>query len=190
MRLFFLALGLALCAATACEGETKKLSAADLPRVVLQPSDLAGFSRFDEGRLGRADFQPGPRAEPDRFGREDGWKARYRRTDPSDREGALVVESKVDLFEDDGGADEDLEAYGQELRPRQSGPGISAGKPLGDEYVWTVFEANGVFFVTVAWRYANVTASVGTQAFDRQAALEAAFDLASRQQRRIERALG
>src|SRR5687768_1369289 len=159
-----------------CMGDDERaIEAAALPRLVLQPEDVGeGFVRFDQGRLGRADFQPGPRGEADRFGRIDGWKARYRRSDPAEREGVLVVQSLVDVFEGMDGAEEDLAAYEQEFqRDRPSGAGLSL-KQIGDETTAVHFEANGVFFCTVAWRFENVTASVLTQAFDRDTALEGA----------------
>jgi hypothetical protein len=172
------------------EGQ-RAIEAISLPQLVLQPDDLGGdFARFDEGPLGRADFQPGPRGEADRFGRIDGWKARYRRSDPAEREGVLVVQSVVDVFEGMDGAEEDLAAYEQEFqRDRPSGAGLSL-EQIGDETTAVQFEANGVFFCTVAWRFENVTASVLTQAFDRDTAMEGAVELAGKQQRRIAAAAG
>ena len=164
--------------------ESGAIEADALPGLVLQTEDLgADFVRFDEGPLVRADFQPGPRQDPGRFGRLDGWKTRFRASNPTDREGVLVVQSLLDLFEGRGGAEEDLAAYGQEFEQNgQSNEPVSG--QVGDETAAVVFEANGVFFCTVAWRYENVTAAVTTQAFDRQSALEA-FALAQKQQRRI-----
>jgi hypothetical protein len=173
------------------EGQ-RAIEATALPQLVLQPEDLGGdFARFDEGPLGRADFHPGPREEADRFGRIDGWKARYRRSDPAEREGVLVVQSLVDVFEGTDGAEEDLAAYEQQFeRDRASDTAINVAGRIGDETAALVFEANGVFFCTVAWRFENVTASVLTQAFDRDTALEGAVDLAGKQQRRIAAAAG
>jgi hypothetical protein len=173
------------------EGQ-RAIEAISLPQLVLQPDDLGGdFARFDEGPLGRADFQPGPRGEADRFGRIDGWKARYRRSDPAEREGVLVVQSVVDVFEGMDGAEEDLAAYEQEFeRDRPSETAIDVAGNLGDDSAALLFEANGVFFCTVAWRFENVTASVLTQAFDRDTAMEGAVELAGKQQRRIAAAAG
>jgi hypothetical protein len=188
-RLLLLALALVLCLAAACEGETNALSTADLPRVVLQPSDLAGFSRFDEGRLDRADFQPGPRAERDRFGREDGWKARYRRNDPSSREGALVVVSLVDLFEDGDGAERDLEAYEVELE--NQGELVEAPKVGEESRAMTILQESqltDVRFYVIAWRRANVTASVLVQGFEGTIEVDDALALARKQDGRIIRA--
>jgi hypothetical protein len=175
-----------LTLAGGCMGDESGAIEADaLPGLVLQTEDVgADFVRFDGGPLVRADFQPGPRQDPGRFGRLDGWKTRFRASDPTDREGVLVVQSLVDLFESPGGAEEDLAAYEQEFEQNgQSNEPVSA--LVGDETAAIVFEANGVFFCTVAWRSENVTASVTTQAFDRTGAKNEALELAQKQQRRI-----
>src|SRR5687768_2797743 len=171
-----------------CMGDDERaIEAAALPRLVLQPEDVGeGFVRFDQGRLGRADFHPGPRENAERFGRIDGWKARYRRSDPAEREGVLVVQSLVDVFEAADGAEQDLAAYEQQFeRDRPSDTALNVAGRIGDETAALLFEANGVFFCTVAWRFENITASVLTQAFDRTAVLDGALDLAGKQQRRI-----
>jgi len=60
-------------------GGGASIEKSELPTLVLQPSDLPkAFSQFDEGRQVRIDAHPGPRGDPARFGRVDGWKARYR----------------------------------------------------------------------------------------------------------------
>ena len=83
------------------EAEVKK---ADLRRLVLQPGALQRvFRQFDFGELGSADIRPGPREDPRRFGREAGWKARYSRSGSADTSGLLVVEAKLDVFEDEEG---------------------------------------------------------------------------------------
>jgi hypothetical protein len=186
-RALALAVVVLLAPAMGCMGDGEPaIESANLGRLVLQPDDLgAGFVLFDEGRLGRADYQPGPRRDPQRFGRLDGWKARYRIADPREREGILVVQSIVDAFDSAQGADQDLAAYEQEFeREQPSGSGLSF-EPVGEETAAVLFEANGVFFCSVAWRYENVTGSVLTQSFERETVLAQAFELARKQQGRI-----
>src|SRR4051794_39242643 len=80
-----------------------------LPKLVLQPPDLPGaFTAFDVGRQVRLDQVAGPRADPSRFGREGGWKARYNRPGSPTTRGPLVVESRADVFKDAAGAAKDL----------------------------------------------------------------------------------
>ncbi len=162
----------------------------DLAQLVLQPSDLtAAFTRFDVGRQVRADLPSGPRGDPRRFGREDGWKARYRRAGSPNTRGPLVVESRVDIFESEQGAGEDLEAH----RAAESTSGSSqslADPAIGDAaFASTILQGaagSRVRFYLIAWRDENVTASVFVNGFDGKISLAEALALARRQQRRIE----
>jgi hypothetical protein len=163
----------------------------DLPRLVLQPADLpAGFRQFDWGRITRTDVQP-PRADPVRFDRVDGWKARYRRS-ASTGTGPLVVESRADVFRSEDGAEQDLAAYRIQFEGdirEASGSGRLVPVPLiGDEAVamTLVQEAlEPVRFYSVAWRQGNVTASVSINGFDGKVSLEDAVRLARAQAARI-----
>lgn len=139
-----------------------------LPSLVLQTSDLPSqFSRFDAGRQVQADFLPGPRADPSRFGRRDGWKARFRRRGDMRTSGPLVVESRADVFADNGGATDDLESYRQQYETSVH-EARGAGRMLQDPDVGQdavamalVQPGNpGVQLFSVAWRQQNVTASV------------------------------
>lgn len=159
-----------------------------LPRLVLQPEDLGErFVRFAEGRITRADFQPGPRADADRFGRVDGWKARYRLEETGTPPGPLVVVSLVDLFADEDGAERDLDAYREEFELAR-GAAVGVARTLdvptvGEETFGTSLEQAGVFYYTIVWRFENVTASVLAQGFE--LSVEDAIALAGKQQQRI-----
>ena len=144
----------------------------------------------------RADSPPGSRADPTRFGREGGWKARYKRSGSPRTRGALVVESRLDLFESDGGAQDDLDAY--ESQFEASIQGAVAGRllrvsGLGDRALAITFRQGtppfATRFFTIAWREANVTASVSVNGFDGKVSKQDALALARKQQRRIARAL-
>jgi hypothetical protein len=185
--------GLALVAlASGCMGEGEKtIEAAALPNLVLQPDDLGErFVRFDEGRLARADFQPGPREAADRFGRVDGWKARYRLAEAGTPPGPLVVVSMIDLFAKGEGAERDLDAYRAEFESTRTF-GSSSGElevaTIGDETFATSLTQSGVLYYKIAWRSANATASVLLQGFEMTVA--EAVALANKQQRRILQAL-
>ncbi|MGH3005118.1 MAG: hypothetical protein ACRDOS_04330 [Gaiellaceae bacterium] len=192
-----LALPLAALTLAACSGggsDEEAVELDELPRVVLQPEDVpATMIVFDEGRLARADMGPGERADPTRFGREGGWKARYRvpggGTEPS---GPLVVESRVDLFAATDGAEQDFELLEQEI---EAGPGERLDPPGIGEASASVLQRqqavpSDAVSYTITWRQANVTAAVTVQGFENSLELEDALTLARKQERRIARAAG
>jgi hypothetical protein len=134
------ALALCVLAFVGCSsgsGGSATVSRGELPRAVLLSGDLgSGWSRFAEGRQGRVDQHAGPRSDPARFGRLAGWIARYRRN-AADAAGPSVLESRVDLFEDAGGAGQDLDAYHDELKAGDPGSGgtpkLLKAPELGEE---------------------------------------------------------
>lgn len=166
-----------------------------LNTLVLQPGDLSSvFVRFDEGRQVRADQPAGVRSDPQRFGRKEGWKARYRRSGSAETAGPLVVESRADVFGSDEGAGDELEARASEL---DTGPlqWRSLESPdLGDEAIARTLSqpglGRGVRFYLVAWREDNVTASVLVNGFEGKMTLMDALELARKQQARIGKAAG
>jgi hypothetical protein len=185
--LFALVLGLAAlpgCSGSDGDAEPETSPLRNLGALVLQPRDLPGsFVRFDEGRLNRTDFRPGPREAKTRFGRVDGWKARFRRSGTPQTEGPLVVDSQVDTFSNEEGAKQDLDAYGEEL----ASPWKGLSAPLvGDESLAvTLRQGSGRFaqrYFTVAWRDRDATASVAVQGFEGKLTLDHALALAREQQ--------
>jgi hypothetical protein len=187
-----LAAAAAACFLVACDGGGKTIEADELKRLVLQPEDVpAVFVRFDEGRQLSADMPGGARSEPARFGREDGWKARYRRRASPSTPGPVVIESRADAFGSAGGADKDLDTYRREFTgPSEAAAGRLLRAPyLGAEAFAATFEQGsgqfGVRFFLVAWRDKNVTASVLAQGFARKISFANALSLAQKQQRRI-----
>ena len=101
------------------------------------------------------------------------------------RQGPLVVESRVDLFAADDGARKDYGAY---LLQYHDAAGKALGG-LGDEaHSFTFTTGSGQFevrYYTVAWRERNATASVSVNGFDGKLTLADALKLARAQERRM-----
>lgn len=181
------ALGLlvALLAAAGCGGGD--VTEDELRSVVLQKRDLPPlFVRFDYGPI-RAIELTGMRADPERFGRIGGWKARYRRRGTLTTEGPLVVESTADAFESVEGAQRDLRALDRELRGRRRIP-----VELGDEsFAAMSRQVSGISrvrFYTIVWREGNASASLTVNGFDGRLRLEHALVLARKQDERLSEA--
>jgi hypothetical protein len=177
------------------DGDEQAVPATKMRSVVLQPADLSKpFVRFDEGPVRLADTPPGPRGDPQRFGRQGGWKARYRRPGSPATKGPLVVESRVDLFDGQDGAKSEFEAYQDELENevRRSGRWLDVPR-LGDDAVaattGTPDIANSVSVVRLVWRDGNVTAAIAANGFEGGLRLADVLELARKQQRRIAAAL-
>jgi hypothetical protein len=172
------------------------IPAAALSTLVLQPDDVDdAFVRFDEGPLALADLPSGERADPARFDREGGWKARYRRQDGADTEGPLVVESRVDLFAGSG-AEEDFELHRDELELQARVPSeleLVDVPELGDDAVALAppadVEPGSFVSITVAWLDANVNASVTANGLGGRLELADVVALARAQQERIDAAV-
>ena len=157
-------------------------------KLVLQSADLHGpFTAFDVGRQTQLDRVPGPRSDPERFGREGGWKARYNRPGSAATRGPLVVESRADVFKDAAGATKDLAAYRAQFA-RQSGARPIRVERLGAGTVAVVQQGAGqpaTRLISVAWRDGNVTASVTVNGFAAGLQQADAMTLARAQERRI-----
>jgi hypothetical protein len=189
VRRLSIILAIALAAGSGCMGDdSQAVDKSELEQLVLQREDLPrAFIRFDEGRQTRIDQPGGTLAEVDRFGREDGWKARYRRPGSPSTKGPLVVESKVDLFGDSGGAQKELEAERDDvvegLRVEDSAPN------LGDEsFVATGTQGSGRFavrFYLVGWRHENAAATVLANGFEGKLTRAQVIELARKQQARL-----
>lgn len=183
---------LVVAALAGCGDGTKLISESALPKLVLQAADLAPvFVRFDAGNLSRRDMSP-PRTDPSRFGRRDGWKARYRRAGSTATRGPLVVQSTVDLFGSADGAKRDLLAYraGFDAAVREAPGGKLVAAPTIGSASYALAQrqpgaVRPVLFFTVAWRDRNVTASVLVEGFQGKITLGDAAALALKQQRRI-----
>jgi len=160
-------------------------------RLVLQPADMPGFQQFDSGRQRRSDAYSGPRKDPARFGRQDGWKARYRRGGGPTTRGPLVVDSRVDVFGDMQGAKRDLAAYeaDYEQQAKTVGARSVAVPRIGDDTrAWLIKQGavrNGVETFAVAWRDGRTTASITANGFTRGLRLTDIVALARKQQNHL-----
>jgi hypothetical protein len=184
----------ALLGTTGCSGDEDAMPTERLTTFVLQPADVPDLTRSDEGPIAAADVLSGPRRDPQRFGRAGGWQARYRAPASASLEGPFLVESRVDLFENAGGAEWDLDAYRSQLATPQTGAAPVDVERVGDESLAvTVLQPGsprGVRSYTVAWRQGNVTASVLVQGFEDGVSVADALALARKQAKRIEDSLG
>lgn len=184
------ALALVVLGVGACRHEEgSSLEAADLRGVVLQPGDLSReFEQFDEGRL-RASEQPeGRDSDPARFGRVEGWKARYRRAGAAGEKGLFVIESRADLFAGDGAADEL-----QSLRPlsQRAGRTELEAPAVGNEaFAWSAVQPGAehdVVTLGVVWRRDEVVSAVSGTGFSGGVGIEDVVRLARKQDARIVR---
>jgi hypothetical protein len=172
-------------------GDTAEIPVSAGQKLVLQPADLPQlFSRFDAGPQVGADAQPGPRQDPGRFGRVGGWKARYKRSGDASTAGPLVVESRADLFDSDGGARDDLDAYGEEFDAALAEADVKTLEigELGDEALGIErlqSGSPGLRYYVLAWRVANATGSVNVSGVDGRLSLDEALKLARAQVARM-----
>ncbi len=185
---YFVLLAIAACSAAGCAGigedddKGGAVATSELENLVLQRSDLPqGFMLFDYGEQTMTDLSAGPRGDADRFGRQGGWKARYRRAGTTTTSGPLIVVSMVDAFADADGAERDLDAYEQEL----SEHGELSQPRVGSEAVARARDVAGASYYDIAWRRANLTASISASGFKGKLTLADAVALAREQDRRI-----
>src|SRR3954470_2195042 len=149
--------------------QTERLKPNQLGALVLTRGDVGGrFKQFDEGRQISADIHPGPRGDVLRFGRQDGWKSRFRRVGAATA-GPLIVESRADVFADDNGAAKDVDAYTEEWRATASAASATeitfpTVEGLGeDARAFNLLQGprrSGQRLVGVAWRRGRVSASL------------------------------
>jgi hypothetical protein len=188
---------LVLLALAACGGGSAGIPEKSLSALVLKTSDLPRFEQFDAGAQVRLDNSAGARQDPQRFGREGGWKARYRRGGGPSTSGPLVVESRADLFDSQGGATKDLAAYRHDFDAAVAAAPETvrelAAPDVGDDAIALTSLMPGLHstrFFRIAWRYRNATASVLIQGFAGRVQLADALRLARRQQALIAASTG
>ena len=185
-----LAVFLVVALAAGCGSSAARITAKQLPTLVLQPGDLSAFERFDEGAQVNLDRVPGPRYDTARFGREGGWKARYRRAGTTATPGPLVVESRADVFGSSSDARDDLAAYRDQFAHAVAAQLLRAPH-LGDDAVaMTQLQPGtpGVRYYSIAWRIANATGSVTANGFAGRITFAQAIALARAAERHMARA--
>ena len=171
--------------------ESASIERSELAKLVLQPSDVHPiFARFDDGRQVTADSPGGRRADPSRFERVEGWKARYHRPGPLQTSGPVAIESRADLFESTEGAEEDFEAARADLDEIEGSWRPIDEPGLGDESFAATSVGGGVRYFLVFWREDNATATLNVNGFDRKLALADVLELARKQEDRVDGAAG
>ena len=197
-RGLLVALTLALLAA-GCIGDdgdgsgVGSVSASEGESLVLQQEDVGSeFTQFDRGEQRRVDSSP-PRDDPNRLGREGGWKARFSRNGTRQTEGALVISSLADLFGSADDAGEDFELYKPSFDQFVAAGGREISvSDLGDEAFAVTFEQglapNVIHHYAIVWRRGAVTASVTANGF--RLTRPQALELARAQDSRIRSAAG
>lgn len=183
-------------ASTAAGSQAPEPGAGDLASLVVLPGDLAllgdvEYHQFDGGPVGRADILPPPRDDTARFGREAGWKARYRRDDPSDEKGILVIGSRVDSFQAPGGAKSELELIADEAQARAASGAVRLleTEGVGDASIVLTYEqaaaGRSVVYYEYYWRSGRYSASVVLSGFEGELSIADAVLLARAVQARI-----
>ncbi len=179
--------------------EEKQIERGAVSTLVLAPGDLpAVWAPFNSGRQVSADAPAGARSNPQRFGRLDGWIARFRRPGSQQTSGPLVIESRADLFDSGDGARDELSTarseVGRAIGARPAAEPL-ADPAIGEEaFAATILQKSGgggipdVRFYLISWRHQNVVASIFVNGFERKLTLAQALDLARAQERRIARA--
>jgi hypothetical protein len=194
------ALLLIVLALAGCSGEDEAgsdVSIADGQKLVLAEEDVGRpFIMFDQGEQRRTDMAP-PRDNPARFHRQGGWKSRFQRGGTVRTTGPLVIESRADLFETNGDANDDFDLYKEaldEIAEGAAGTKVEPAPELGEESYAVTFRQglppSAVRHYALAWRQGNVTAYVTANGFDGKLTLPQVVDLAQKQEARIERELG
>jgi hypothetical protein len=170
----------------------KKLSDRELGALVLQPTDLPKtFSEFSFARESSSELSPALHGDRTRFGRQDGWVARYRRGGPTQARGPLTVASGVEVFADSDGAADYLDAV---VEAQESAGGALRKvevSTLGDETA--AFAPPGappgtaVSFYVV-WRDGRFAGGISAVGFARRLVLADVVALARKQEKRMTRA--
>ena len=108
-----------------------------------------------------------------------------------------MIESRADLFESTGDANEDFDLYKEtldELAFGAAGQTVAPAPKLGEEAHAVTFRQGlpptAVRNYAVAWRQGNVTGYVMVNGFDGRLTLADAVNLARKQEKRIQRATG
>jgi hypothetical protein len=159
---------------------------------VLQQSDVGpGYQQFAEGRTGRVELSSALEGDPRRFGRQDGWTARYRSV--SKRRGLLTLFSTVDVFGATSGAEDFYDTTRKRADESGKLTGIVATEApsLGDESfaVATERSRRGAFkYFVYTWRRGRYVAMVAASGISPQPTAGAVTGLARKQANRIDAA--
>lgn len=157
----------ALAAGCVFGGDEGTVEARTPALLVLQPSDLPGFSiDASTGDGGR-------------------WRARYRRSRATGTTGPVAVDSAVEIWSTSDAAEARFSTAREELP--ESGGWQPIGEPgLGSESFASTRVVDGTRSYEVVWRDTNVTAWVSVRGREGEAPFAGALALAEKQEDRID----
>jgi hypothetical protein len=191
-RIAVLSLGALVLAACSGGGGGHAIGSRDLPKLLLQREDVSSiFKRLEAGPETIADLG-GNEANGTRFGREGGWKARYRRVRDVSAPGAYILDSRAEVFKGSDGASKSFDSVRSAIEkspllvPRHVEiftPNVGA-----EAFGATVVQRPGrraVRLVTIIWRNGNVKASLSANGFADQLSVDDVVALARAQDRHI-----
>jgi hypothetical protein len=188
------ATGLVACALVlaACGAQgAKPLSDDQLQTLVLQADDLPPLlERFSFEQELRSEQNPVLAGDPNRFDRQNGWVARYRRRGNPRAHGPLTVASTIEMFARSAGASQYLDAIEKSDKEVASANGLqeitvpaigakshalaSARSPRGS-----------IRYVIVTWRDGRFVASVSASGYAELMSVADVVALARSQERRV-----
>ena len=180
---------LVMLALAACgESSGKKLSDAALAKLVLQPAELRGLDRFANEQEIMSQQSPVLGRDPHRFGRQNGWVARYRRLRGND--GPLTLASGVEAFGKSSGASDFFDEVTELNERNAAGSHMKAadGDDLGDErrvLATPPGRPGSVRFVLAVWRTGRFVGSISASGYSGRISPADVIALVKRQDERL-----
>jgi hypothetical protein len=166
----------------------ENLSENELAKLVVQPSDVPRLSRFQNEREIMSQQSPVLGRDPHRFGRQNGWVARYRR--PRGSNGPLILASGVDMFAKRSGASDFFGKVTKVNEANAAGSGMKSadGDDLGDERQVLATPSGrpgSVRFVLAVWRTGRFVGSISASGYSGRISSDDVVALAKRADRRL-----
>lgn len=159
-----------------------------LAKLVLQPSDVPNLERFANTREVSSEQSPALGGDPERFGRQGGWVARYRGSGAAN--GPLLLASTVEMFDAADGAGKFFGEQRTRDKRVEAATGLtSVDIPrVGDEsYAYATPHARPgtIRTVLVTWRDGRFVATALANGFAERMPVGVVPALVRRQDRRL-----
>lgn len=190
------ATGLVACALviTACGAHTAEpLSDEQLQTLVLQSADLPRtLERFSSDHELRSEQSPILEGDSGRFGRQNGWVARYRRSGNPRLRGPLTVASTIEMFGRSAGASKYLHAVEKRDREVASLTGlkelrVSAIGATSHGLESAHAPRGSIRYVIVTWREGRFVGIVSASGYAELMSARDVVALARSQEKRVKR---